>query len=454
MATHTFVGTVFETPDRHTLVHIPDALIVVQNGTIQQLIDPAKDAAGYASALQAAEASGTLTRLKKGQYFIPGLIDLHVHAPQWPQLGMALDKSLEEWLQHYTFPLEAAYKDIAFAEKSYSSLVSALLANGTTTVAYFATIHLEASVLLARICLEKGQRAVVGRVAMDAPDQCPEYYRDASPEEAVRLSEVFVQQVRALPGNADELVLPAVIPRFIPSCTDESLRGLSEVAKKYGCHIQTHCSESDWEHNYVIDRFKKHDACALDDFGLVTRRTILAHSNYLSHEDMKLIKERGAAVGHCPLSNMYFSGAVFPLCKALDMGLHVGLGTDISGGPSASLFEACRYSLACARVLESGTDPSLLAAQRSQQRGSRVSSVEAFFVATTNGGISLDLKIGRIAPGYLFDALVIDTTVPNSSLMVFEELDKPEDIFHKIVFNAAPHNITRTYVNGRLVSQR
>jgi guanine deaminase len=454
MSTQTFIGTVFETPDRHTLHHIPDALIVVQNGVIQQVIDPTKDAAEYANVLRTAEMAGTLTRLKKGQYFIPGLIDLHVHAPQWPQLGMALDKTLEEWLQHYTFPLEAKYKDIVFAEKSYSSLVSTLLANGTTTVAYFASIHLEASVLLARICLEKGQRAVVGRVAMDAPDQCPEYYRDPCPQEAVRLSELFVQQVRALPGNTEELVLPAVIPRFIPSCTDESLRGLGEIAKKYGCHIQTHCSESDWEHNYVIERFKKHDAFALDNFGLVTRRTVLAHSNYLSHEDMELVKERGAAVGHCPLSNMYFAGAVFPLRKALDMDMHVGMGTDISGGPSASLLEACRYSLACARVLESGTDASLSSVQRSQQKDSRVSSVEAFFVATANGGISLDLKIGRIAPGYFFDALVIDTTIPHSSLMVFEELDAPEDVFHKIVYNAAPHNITHTYVNGRLVSQR
>ncbi|KPA80418.1 putative guanine deaminase [Leptomonas pyrrhocoris] len=454
MSTHTFVGTVFETPDRHTLNHIPDALIVVQNGTIQQLIDPTKDATGYASALQAAEAAGTLTRLKKGQYFIPGLIDLHVHAPQWPQLGMALDKPLEEWLQHYTFPLEAKYKDIEFAEKSYSSLVSTLLANGTTTVAYFASIHLEASVLLARICLDKGQRAVVGRVTMDATDQCPAYYCDPSPQEALRLSESFVQQVRALPGNTKELVLPAVIPRFIPSCTDESLRGLGEIAKKYGCHVQTHCSESDWEHNYVIDRFKKHDAFALDDFGLVTRRTILAHSNHLSHEDMELIKERGAAVGHCPLSNAYFAGAIFPLRKALDMDMHVGMGTDISGGPTASVFEVCRYSLMCARVLESGTDASLVAARRSQRSGSHVSSLEAFFVATANGGISLDLKIGRIAPGYFFDVLVIDTTIPNSSLMIFEDLETPEEVFEKIVYSAAPHNITHTYVSGRLVSQR
>ncbi|CAM39947.1 putative guanine deaminase [Leishmania braziliensis MHOM/BR/75/M2904] len=453
MPVQAFVGTIFETPDRNTLNIIQDALVVVQDGTIEQVINPATDAAAYARAAEEASAAGHLTRLKKGQYLIPGLIDVHVHAPQWPQLGTRLDMSLEMWLQQYTFPLEARYKDLEFAEKSYSSLVSALLANGTTTAAYFASIHVEASVLLARICLEKGQRAVVGRVAMDLGDQCPEYYRDASPQESVAQSETFVQQVRALKGNTDGLVLPSVVPRFIPSCTDEALRGLGELAKKYDCHVQTHCSESTWEHNYVIERYGKHDALVLDSFGLVTRRTVLAHSNYLSTEDMQLIKERGAAVGHCPLSNFYFSGAVFPLKKALSMGVHVGMGTDISGGPSASLFDACRHALTAGRALECGTDPCLSATERSQHRGARVSSVEAFFVATANGGISLDLKVGRIAPGYMFDVLMIDTTLPKSSLMVFEGIDTLEDIFQKIVYTAAPHNIVQTYVNGRLVSQ-
>ncbi|KAG5490468.1 hypothetical protein JKF63_00588 [Porcisia hertigi] len=454
MCMKAFLGTVFETPNRHALNIIKDALVIVRCGVIEQVINPETDAAAYASALKEASDAGYLTRLKKGQYLIPGLIDLHVHAPQWPQLGMALDKPLEVWLQQYTFPLEARYKDLEFAERSYTGLVSALLANGTTTVAYYASIHLESSVLLARICLEKGQRAVVGRVAMDLVDQCPEYYRDASPQESVALSEAFVQQVRALPGNAEGLVLPAVVPRFIPSCTDEALRGLGELAKKYDCHIQTHCSESDWEHNYVIQRYGKHDAFALDDFGLVTRRTVLAHSVFLSTDDMKLIKERKACVAHCPLSNIYFSGAVFPLRKALNMGVHVGMGTDISGGPSASLFDACRYSLAASRALESGTDPSLVLKERSQYHDVRVSTVEVFFVATANGGISLDLKIGRIAPGYLFDALVIDTTIPNTSLTVFDGVDTLEDVFQKIVYNAASQNVVQTYVNGSLVSQR
>ena len=103
------------------------------------------------------------------------------------------------------------------------------------------------------------------------------------------------------------------------------------------------------------------DAESLDRFGLLTRRTVLAHGNFVSDCDMDRIGERGAGVAHCPLSNVYFSDAVFPLRAALDKGVRVGLGTDISGGPSASMFDSCRMAVAASRMLESGVDAALAA---------------------------------------------------------------------------------------------
>lgn len=450
----TYQGTVFEVPSRRVLTAIRNALVCVNaNGVIEKVLDPERDAAGYLSELLKAQQSGSLVTLAKDQYLLPGLIDLHIHAPQWPQMGKALDRSLESWLMECTFPLEAKYADIGFASKSYNSLVSTLLANGTTTGVYFASVHLESSVLLAKICLKKGQRAVVGRVGMDLPEQCPEYYRDPSPQESVALSEAFITQVKEMEGNTAGLVLPAVVPRFIPTCSDEALRGFGELVKKYGCHVETHCSESDWEHNHVIQRCGMHDAFALDSFGLMTRRTVLAHSNFISDADMDLIKERGAGVAHCPFSNYFFSNAVFPLQKALEKGVHVGMGTDISGGPSASLFDVCRFGVCSSISLEHGVDPTLSAADRSKQSGVRVDHLDAFYVASTKGGEALDLKIGRIAPGYFFDAIVVDTTRPNSNLCIFDEVDSLEDVFQKIMYNANPSNIVQTYVNGRLVHE-
>ena len=126
----------------------------------------------------------TLYEISSHQYIIPGFTDLHIHAPQWPQLGKALDVPLEEWLQKYTFPLEAKYHDENFARMVYSDLVSSLLKSGTTTAVYYGTIHKEANRILADICLNKGQRAIIGKVVMDNPEECPEYYRDVSTQSA------------------------------------------------------------------------------------------------------------------------------------------------------------------------------------------------------------------------------------------------------------------------------
>ena len=97
----------------------------------------------------------------------------------------------------------------------------------------------------------------------------------------------------------------------------------------------------------------------LDGFGLMTPNTVLAHAVLLSASDMDLIAAREAAVAHCPLSNVYFSNAVFPLRAALEKGLKVGLGTDIAGGPSASLYDTLRMTVTASRMLDEGVDPAL-----------------------------------------------------------------------------------------------
>jgi guanine deaminase len=109
-----------------------------------------------------------------------------------------------------------------------------------------------------------------------------------------------------------------ITPRFIPSCSAELLGRLGALARETGCHVQTHCSESDWEHGFVLDRCGVTDTAALENFGLLSRHTILAHGNFIGDEDVARIVRAGAGVAHCPLSNVYFSDAVFPLRRMLE----------------------------------------------------------------------------------------------------------------------------------------
>jgi len=441
-------GTAIHAPHRGRVELLHDVVVSIDgDGAILSLLD-GESPDGVALA-ERHRAAGTLRSLTPGQYLLPGMVDLHVHAPQWPQLGRALDRPLEEWLQQHTFPLEARYADVAFAGEMYESLVATLLANGTTTALYFASIHLPATQRLVDVCLARSQRALIGRVAMDHPELCPVYYRDASAAQGESDTRAFLDYVQQLHGNSAALIRPVITPRFIPSCTDDLLRRLGALAQETGCHVQTHCSESDWEHRFVLDRYGISDTEALDDFGLLSRRTILAHANFIGDEDIERIVARGAGIAHCPLSNVYFSDAVFPLRRMLERNVHVGLGTDIAGGASPSILENTRHAVIASRLLESGVDPALARAVR-RREGSRIDALTAFWLATAAGGIALDLPIGLFRPGYQFDAMLIDAAVPDSNLRL-DTLETPEDVVQKIVYGAARSNIREVWVAGRSV---
>ncbi len=428
-----FRADLLHSPVRGQIERIEDALVSVDaSGAITTLLP-------FAST----DVRADVIDLRGKGVLIPGLVDLHIHASQFPQLGTALDVPLEDWLFRYTFPLEARFADLAFATEVYNALVRRLLANGTTTAVYFATIHGPASLRLAEICVDLGQRALVGRVAMDDPDGCPNYYRDANAKAAIQDTADFIEAVRAIPNNT--LVEPVITPRFIPACSDEALRGLGKLAAETGAPVQTHCSESDWEHQFVLDRCGMTDTQALDDFGLLTRRTVLAHAGFITQEDMNTIHSRGSGIAHCPLSNTFFANAAFPLRRALEKSLRVGLGTDISGGPSAFLLDNVRAAVAMSRTLESGVDPNTPQDTRGVS-DSRIDFRDAFWLATTGGADVLDLTAGYFAPGRQFDAVLVD--LPDANLVALSD----DDLLQAIVMRATTSDLKATWVAGRCVS--
>jgi len=444
------LANAFHAPELGHIEELQQALFLIgEDGEIRSVIRQEEE--NYSAEKQRVQASGELETLSEGSFLLPGFVDLHVHAPQCPQLGQALDVPLEVWLQKYTFPLEARYADIAFARRSYRLLVEDLLATGTTTALYFATIHQDATRLLADTCLELGQRALVGKVAMDNQDQCPDYYRDASPAAAVEGTQSLIDYVLDHPDNKAGRVKPVITPRFIPACSDAALSELGKLAHSCGCHVQTHCSESDWAHAYVLERHGMTDTDSLDRFGLLGRHTTLAHSNFLTAKNMETLAVRQSAVAHCPLSNAYFASSVFPLKTALAKGVNVGLGTDISGGPSGSMFDSMRGAILASRILESGVDPDLPFDARSKHLQSRIDFRDAFYLATTGGGVSLNLPIGKFEPGYQFDAMVIDTNAKAGTIRLWDDLDSGENILQKIIFTASKANIAKVFVSGDVV---
>ncbi|MFW7383480.1 guanine deaminase [Vagococcus fluvialis] len=415
-----------------------------EDGMIEKLVSPKEEI--YSTIIETYQGTSKFQEILKGEYLLPGFIDLHVHAPQWPQSGLALDKPLYDWLNTYTFPLEAKYKDTNFAEKVYSHLVDELLSLGTTTVLYFGTIHKEANLKLAEICAKKGQRGLVGKVVMDDHEANPKFYRDETTEQALTDTEEFIKDIKILGKNVKQGVYPVVTPRFIPSCTDEGLKGLGELAEKYDVHVQSHCSESDWAHQFVIDRFGESDTKSLNKFGLLKDKSVMAHCGFLSVEDAEIFRETGTAVAHCSISNAYFGNAVTRVKQLLhDYQVDVGLGTDISGGFSPSLYDNMKQAVMSSRMLNDGVNHEI----ESDERGvsnSNITLKEAFYLATAGGGKSLSLPIGELKEGFTWDVQVVST----HHLPVFGE-DTLEETFQKLIYIMKPEQIKEVWVQDQLV---
>jgi guanine deaminase len=457
----TVYATILQTPDRSSVETLPrHAITVGDDGVITKISPPEPDQPGEAAGpgLPGGAGDEPAVVLPDHLVLLPGLIDTHIHAPQWPQLGFGLDLPLDRWLMDYTFPLEARCRDDAYAAALWESMVPTLLGLGTTTAVYYGSVHETATVELARACIRHGQRAFVGRVAMDHPDQTPPWYRDRDAETSVAASHRSIEAIQALPGP-DGLVRPIVTPRFIPACSDRALTGLGQLAEATGALVQTHCSEGDWEHGHVLDRHGCSDAASLDRFGLVRDHTVLAHATHLDDDDRRLLVDRGAGVAHCPLSNSYFANAVFPARRNLEAGVRVGLGTDIAGGPEASLLAQCGHAVTSSRMLEDGVDVTRASGPGRGSPNARIDIATAFWMATVGGAELLGIPAGLLAPGRVFDAIAVNLDRLPVRGDARTLAGGPPDPTHsgaleleRIVRTADAAAIERIWVNGREVT--
>ena len=321
---------------------------------------------------------------------IPAMNDLHVHAPQYRNQGIAMDLELLPWLQKYTFPEEMRYADTGYAERMYRRFVRDLWRFGTMRACVFATTHTESTRLLMHLFQEAGLGALVGKVAMNR--NCPEGLSE-SVEEMVRGYEELIAEF----NQPEALVRPIVTPRFVPSCTPEMLRACGELAAKHQLPVQSHLSENKDELALVQTLESIWYGAAYNRYGLFGQTpTVMAHCVYTEGKEMRLIKRNGVMVAHCPTSNLNVASGMAPIRKFLDEGLRVGLGSDISGGHDLNIFQVMVYAIQVSKMHF----------QRNHARPFLTLS-EAFWMATKSAG-SFFGRVGSFEPGYEFDALVID----------------------------------------------
>lgn len=372
-----------------------DRFEVMENGYVA--VDADGRVSGVASNLSSLDCEDAEVTDFGDRLLIPAMNDLHVHAPQYRNQGIAMDLELLPWLQKYTFPEEMKYADLGYAERMYRRFVRDLWRFGTMRACVFATIHTESTLLLMRLFQEAGMGALVGKVAMNR--NCPEGLSE-SVEEMVRGYESIIGELNGA------LVRPIITPRFIPSCTPEMLHACGELAAKYQLPVQSHLSENKDE-IALVQLLEKESSCygdAYDHYGLFGQTpTVMAHCVWTEGEELELMKRRGVMVAHCPTSNFNVASGMAPIRKFLDEGLQVGLGSDISGGHDLSIFRMMVYAIQVSKIhyQRQREQPS------SGSKARFITLSEAFWLATKSAG-SFFGRVGTFEPGYAFDALVID----------------------------------------------
>lgn len=353
--------------------------------------------------------------------------------------------------------MESSFKDIEKARKVYTRCVRRTLSHGTTTAAYYATIHVDSTNLLAKICHDLGQRAFVGRVCMDCLS--PDYYRDESAESLIADTQKTVDYIKELDSEF-EIISPIVTPRFAPSCSRESLTGLSKLAKECNLPIQTHISENTGEIELVKELFPeaKNYADVYDRFGLLTNRTILAHAIHLTDEELKTIKQRESKISHCPSSNIYLTSGFARVRKLLNKGIDVGLGTDVSGGHTPSILDSARQAMGVSRMVSY--------VENSEE--AKLSVEESLYLATRGGAkvVGLENKIGGFEVGMQWDAQLIGLTqvedmnvseplrAADGTIDLFQDVDNWSDKVAKWLFTGDDRNTLKVWVKGRLVHEK
>ena len=371
---------------------------------------------------------------------IPGMVDLHIHAPQYAFRGMCMDLELMDWLNQYTFPEEEKYINLDYAKKAYSIFTKALKNSATTRACIFATRHRDATVLLMELMEETGLVSYVGKVNMD---------REASEvliEESAELSAYNTFGWINAVHNKFQNTKPILTPRFIPCCTDELMEELKQIQMTYGIPVQSHLSESPGEIEFVQflrpnnefygDAYNDYDLFGKNDDIDTDVKTVMAHCVWSTEKEVNLMKENGVFVAHCPASNMNLSSGIAPIRKYLDLDLKIGLGSDVAGGQSESIFRAITDSIQVSKMYW----------RHVNQNCKPIIFSEAFFLATKGGGEFFG-KVGSFENDYEFDAIVLD----DSSLEHPQELNILQRLERAVYLSLDIKGIYAKFVNGNQI---
>ena len=373
-----FVNDPFYHSLEDSVRYFADGLLVLENGLIK--------AFGDYQTLKPQYPNLNLTHYPQ-QLILPGFIDLHVHYPQTEMIA-AYGEQLLEWLNKYTFPVEAKFQDRQYAQKIAAFFLDELLRHGTTTAVVLTTIFPQSVDVLFTEAQQRQMRIIAGQVLMNR--NAPDFLLN----DAQTAYEQCREQIKQ--WHSKDRLLYAITPRFAITSTELELSLAGELKAEFeDVYIHTHLAENKAEIELTAQLFPDSQDYlhVYEQFGLVGDRSIFAHCIHLDDSAFARLSNAGAAIAFCPTSNLFLGSGLFKLdrAKSEQHKINVGLATDVGGGTSLSLLQTMQDAY---KVM--------------QLQGQSLSVFQAFYLATLGAAksLSLEAKIGSFDVGKEADFVV------------------------------------------------
>ncbi|MGJ8609874.1 MAG: guanine deaminase [Octadecabacter sp.] len=360
-----------------------------------------------------------------------GFVDAHMHYPQTAMIA-SWGKRLIDWLNTYTFPEEMKFADPAYAKDIAGRTLDLALANGTTTLTSFCTIHPASVDAFFAAADTRGMAVVAGKTCMDR--NAPDGLRDTA-KSAYDDSKMSLEKWHGT-GRATY----AITPRFSPTSTPDQLAALGALwAEHPDVLMQTHLSEQldeiEWVRGLFPDARDYLDT--YEQFGLLGERGLYGHAIHLTPREIDRMAEVNAAVVHCPTSNTFIGSGLFDMAGIKARGIRTGLATDTGGGSSFSMLRTM------AAAYEIG-----------QLHGTPLHPAQLMWLATEGSAAALHMpgQIGSLNVGAMADITVIDlASTPAIAQRSTRATDLWEALFPTIMMGD-DRAISDVYVAGRRVA--
>jgi guanine deaminase len=425
-------GCVIDAPSFHKLRTWRDGAVVFGNdGKIVEV--------GDYQLIGRRNRGGKIRWIELGPVAIfPGLIDLHSHVPQYPVVARGRGQLLE-WLNRYIFPKERAFTG-APGKREAASFFPQLARNGTTTAALYTTIYSDSTEAAFQAASVSGLRIIMGAMMMDTGAA-------QQPRKAFSISALETEQlIKQWHGANEGLIEYAVSPRFALSCSEQLLERAGQLAKQYGCYLQTHLAETIEECSRVKHLFPwaTDYTHVYEKSGMLTERTILGHCIHLNDRERMALVASNAKIAHCPTANFFLNSGIMPLPEYHEMGLNIGLGTDVAAGPELNLWQVMR---------------STIESQKARGYYERnipiIHPSQALYLATQGGAEALckGHVIGSFDAGKDADITVmnIPALLPYRGTALHADALSAEDVLALCVYRGGPHAVVETMVRGKSV---